>query len=290
MKKRLLLYSLFLLLTFDCVAQTIPVGTYADGLARMNQVIGLSNDNSSFTQHPLNSAFNSIGDSTLQSLVAGKNLNPNFNLFRIPSSVKILPFTMLNDYNSKFPYGYNNGPLYPNVGYQTMVTGGVFIKAGIFNIQLKPEFVYAENQPFPTFGTVYANKQSNVIGAYWYFFNALDAPERFGANSIRYAGFGQSKFTINLFNLEAGVSTENLWWGPGVENSIMMSNSAPGFPHWTFNTSTPIKTFIGSFEWQLIGGELKQSGFEQYEASTLPNSSANYIPKPKVNRYILPLR
>jgi hypothetical protein len=35
----------------------------------------------------------------------------------------------------------------------------------------------------------------------------------------------------------------------------MMSNHAPGFFHLSFNTNKPIKTPIGKFEWQLIGGK-----------------------------------
>ncbi|RYG43880.1 MAG: hypothetical protein EOO01_20530, partial [Chitinophagaceae bacterium] len=60
--------------------------------------------------------------------------------------------------------------------------------------------------------------------------------------------------------LSLGVSTENLWWGPGIRNSLLMSNNAPGFAHITFNTTAPIKTCIGSFEWQIISGQLKESG------------------------------
>ena len=41
----------------------------------------------------------------------------------------------------------------------------------------------------------------------------------------------------------------------------MMSNHAQGFNHITFNTITPINTFIGDFEWQLISGKLVQSGY-----------------------------
>ena len=41
----------------------------------------------------------------------------------------------------------------------------------------------------------------------------------------------------------------------------MLSNHAEGFKHITFNTTSPIKTFIGNFEWQLITGKLENSGF-----------------------------
>jgi hypothetical protein len=285
MKKLILLCCIFILISLRSISQTIPIGSYTETLVRMHQVLGTGKDSSSFTQRPLNSD-NSVGDDVVQTMVGSKNLVPKFKLFGINSSIKILPATWLNEYNSRVPYGYNNGPMYPNAGYQTMFTGGVFIKAGIFKIQFKPELVYAQNKPFSTFGSVQANGNSRLIGQEWYFFNAIDAPERFGAKSIQYAGLGQSKFTINLFHLEAGISTENMWWGPGVQNSIMMSNSAPGFPHWTFNTTAPVKTIIGSFEWQIIGGVLKQSGYEQYAANSLPNTAANYAPKPKVDRYI----
>lgn len=286
MKKIFLPILPIILLSLNCFSQTIPVGDYAESIARMNQLLGISDDLSSFTQHPLNSAFNSKGDSAIQSMVASQNLVPKFKLFGIPSSVKVLPFTWLNDYNSKLPFGYNNGPLYPNVGYQTMITGGIFIKAGILNIQFKPELVHAENSPFLTFADVQANYRSGLIPAFFYIINGTDAPERFGPYGISYVGPSQSKITLIYKNIEAGVSTENLWWGPGVQNSIMMSNSAPGFLHWTFNSARPLKTIIGSFEWQLIGGTLRQSGYTPYDPGKLVYDPGYYAPKPVVTRYI----
>ena len=38
-----------------------------------------------------------------------------------------------------------------------------------------------------------------------------------------------------------GISNENLWWGPSIRNSIMMSNHAQGFKHITFNTINQLK-------------------------------------------------
>jgi hypothetical protein len=167
-----------------------------------------------------------------------------------------------------------------------MITGGIFIKAGILNIQFKPELVHAENSPFLTFANVQANYKSGLIHSFFYIVNGIDAPERFGPYGLSYAGLGQSKITLIYKNVEVGVSTENMWWGPGVQNSIMMSNSAPGFLHWTFNSSNPVKTIIGSFEWQLIGGRLEQSGFLPYDPGHLVYDPGYYIPKPRVTRYI----
>jgi Capsule assembly protein Wzi len=168
-----------------------------------------------------------------------------------------------------------------------MVSGGVFIKAGILNVQFKPELVYAQNKSFPTFADEQGYKDvPQLLPVYINNANGIDAPERFGNKSLEHLYPGQSKITINFKNIEAGVSTENMWWGPGIQNSIMMSNSAPGFLHWTFNSVNPLKTKIGSFEWQIIGGILDQSGFPPLDTSKLPYDRGLLIPKPVVKRYV----
>jgi hypothetical protein len=228
----------------------------------------------------------SIADSTIQPLIASQQYI-KFNLMGMPSGLRILPINWLNEYNVNRPYGYNNSSLYPNAGYQSMLSGGFFLKAGILNVQIKPELVYAQNKNFSTFADVQANNNSPALmNAYFAQINGIDAPERFGTSSLKHLYPGQSKITITYNSVEAGVSTENLWWGPGIRNSIMMSNSAPGFFHWTFNSTKPVETIIGSFEWQIIGGNLKQSGFAPDDVNKLIYSGNLYSPKPKVSRYI----
>ncbi|MFK5143427.1 capsule assembly Wzi family protein, partial [Klebsiella pneumoniae] len=70
-----------------------------------------------------------------------------------------------------------------------------------------------------------------------------------------------------------GISSENLWWGPGIYNSLLMSNNAPGFWHLTFNSRKPLKTPIGDFEWQLIGGKLVEDTSALLE---IKNLTTNY--------------
>jgi hypothetical protein len=54
-----------------------------------------------------------------------------------------------------------------------------------------------------------------------------------------------------------GASSENIWWGPGQYNSLLFSNNAFGFYHLTLNTRKPAKTFLGSFEGQILMGKLE---------------------------------
>src|SRR5690606_26583329 len=45
-------------------------------------------------------------------------------------------------------------------------------------------------------------------------------------------------------------------------NALIFSNNARGFKHLSLNTTRPAKTFLGSFEGQLLIGRLESSGFE----------------------------
>jgi hypothetical protein len=64
-----------------------------------------------------------------------------------------------------------------------------------------------------------------------------------------------------------------------------MSNNAPGFPHLSFNSSQPLTSSIGSFEWQLISGQLKSSGILP-DTMRKFNGQSLYVPKPSNDRYL----
>src|SRR5690606_12669349 len=100
-----------------------------------------------------------------------------------------------------------------------------------------------------------------VLARYYDFYNNIDLPVRFGRTAYTRAYLGQSSIRLNLKSFSVGISSENLWWGPGRRNSLIMSNTAPGFLHATLNTLKPIYTPVGSFEGQLIAGRLEGSGF-----------------------------
>ena len=279
-----LIAILILTISVRSFSQTISVNDkFFEEIARRHQILGGTDSTSSFTIRPINIS----QDTSLARLFAGKNLVPNLKLFSAPTNVQILPLNWLNEFNLNRPYGYNNGSLYPNRGFQSRLSGGVFIKSGIFRFQIKPELVFAQNEKFETFADVQGNNNNlSLLRAYFETINGIDAPEQFGSGSLTHLYPGQSKITIVFKDIEAGVSTENMWWGPGVQNAIMMSNSGPGFFHWTVNSASPLKTKIGSFEWQIIGGELKQSGYLPTDTSKLMYAQGLFIPKPVVTRYI----
>ena len=93
-------------------------------------------------------------------------------------------------------------------------------------------------------------------------------PDQFGQEPFSYQGWGQSYLKFNTKQVGVGVSTDNLWWGPGHYNSLLMTNNAPGFFHLTAHSNKPIKTFAGNIEFQAVSGLLRYSGFYPYGLAT----------------------
>jgi hypothetical protein len=231
----------------NAYSQSLPVGTPGlEEYYRRAQLMGKLDSTISFCANPLFHASNS-------------------SLFTVHSSLfTILPITLQQQYNTHHPYSINDGAMIPARGYQTSITAGVFAKLGPLSIQLYPELVYAQNKRFET------STNPGAIAAYNGFHTAIDLPEYFPERPYKKLFPGQSSIRLTAGPVSLGISSENLWWGPGTRNALMMSNSAPGFYHLTFNTVRPIRTPIGSFEGQVIGGRLETSNFLGEDASGKP--------------------
>lgn len=162
-------------------------------------------------------------------------------------TLEILPFQLNTKFNSHHPYGWNDQGMIMAKGLQTMISAGIRAKYSSLEMRIQPEFYYAANPNYATtagYGSAVGKSFSKLYG-------------------------GQSALKLNLGPVSLGASTQNLWWGPGQFSSLMMSNNAPGFFHYTFNTSQPIQTPIGSFEWQLVMGKLNEDTAKAFENNFL---------------------
>ena len=173
--------------------------------------------------------------------------------------IKSLGIDYLLEFNSHHPYNRNNGTMIPNRGYQHIISPGLYFKIGPLSITFKPEHHFSENKVFDTF---WEGHYDEIWRRRYVLWNWIDMPERHGNKQHNKTTFGQSSIKFNLKNFSIGISNENIWWGPSIRNSIMMSNHAQGFKHITFNSIKPLETFIGNFEWQFITGRLENSGFK----------------------------
>jgi hypothetical protein len=280
-------YLIISLLTLRAAAQSIPVGmTFYEDRVRMAQLTGEQPLTVSYCIRPVHHPYavkakmpfahdNPFADLTksftkyglLSDSTKGKfnALNPE-DAALLPSvplqarylkgavQAVVLPAEVRVRYNTHHPYGWQDGPMVPNVGLQTFYSVGAYAKLGPFEAQFRPEWVRAQNKPFD---------QPPIR------LSGIDMPDQFGQDPYSYEGWGQSYLKFNTKQVGVGVSTENLWWGPGHYNSLLMTNNAPGFFHLTAHSNKPIKTFLGSVEFQTVSGLLKYSGFFPYGLNTI---------------------
>jgi hypothetical protein len=277
-------------------AQSLPVGTpVLEDAYRRAQLLGQVDSSVSFTARPffpttalkLKNGFDP--DSSLEK----KSWDRHYSILKFNKGkgmILLLPITWINQFNSDRPAGLNDGAMIPARGYQTLFSGGIYAQYGHLSIQLRPEFVNAKNdnyQGFPHTLTDPVLADQRWYQYYHYYLNNIDLPDRFGEESYQKTFWGQSSIRLNYGAISFGLSTENLWWGPGMQNSLLMTNSAPGFTHFTLNTVRPVRTTIGSFEGQIISGKLKNSGFTPPEPTRNYNGGPPlYEPKPDDWRYI----
>ena len=158
--------------------------------------------------------------------------------------------------NSLMPLSFNQGTMYPSVGFQRRWSLGVHFSWKFLDVNLQPEWVLAENSPSVPFA---GNPQD---GNYWtrIFFlinNNIDQYRYFGYEPLKTFFPGQSRIALKFGNVFTGVSTENNWWGPGFRNSLMMTNEASGFLHYFVQNRKPVITPIGSFEGKGLIGMLE---------------------------------
>jgi len=279
---RVVVSTIFLITgVYAASGQNLPVGTpILEDFYRREQLLGKFDSTVTFSVRPLTS--NVINRRNIF-LPGGEASRAHLIDKEEGLDVQILPFQWKHQINSTIPYGWNDGAMIPSAGYQMMLSGGVYAKYKFLSIQLRPEYVLAQNKRYEGF-----NAKSRQAWSAWYsrWGNTIDKPERFGEGWYSKALLGQSSIRLTFDPVSVGLSTENLWWGPGLYNSLMLSNTAPGFAHLTLNTTKPVKTPIGNFEGQIIAGRLDGSGFPPKEMGNSDHYEGFYRPKSDDWRYL----
>jgi hypothetical protein len=280
---KILCYLIFSFATIlQLNGQTLPLGApVLENYFRNSQLLSKFDSSFSFNYRPLN-----IGQTGIK--ISNENFDPStyfsssISFLNEKGIFKVLPMELRFNFDSHHPESRNNGAMIRSRGAQTLISAGIYAELGPLSVQLKPEFVFAENRNYDGF----AESHYDIIWAKRYlWWNHLDEPERYGNNNYTKILPGQSSIRLNKWGLSLGISTENIWWGPGIRNSIMMSNNAQGFEHITFNTTRPIQTKIGNFEWQIVTGKLESSGFTPPDTSRTFAGTKMYRPKNDDWRY-----
>jgi len=162
-------------------------------------------------------------------------------------------------YNSALPWGTNDGRLWAGRGLSGEVSGlGGELTWGPLTATLAFAETFTANQWFATW-PVTAPASSPY--AYPWDPQRIDWPQRLGDEWFFATDWGPSGLRLDLGAFTAGLSTENMWWGPAFKNPILMSNSGPGFPHLDLGLGRPVGIGIGTLEARLAWGVLTESPY-----------------------------
>ena len=176
--------------------------------------------------------------------------------------VEWLPVEAGTIYNSTFPFGFNDGPLWAGKGLTGFVSGGVAGRFGPLSLQLEPIVFDASNGRFPLMPSGNpANPFLNGVNP-----TAIDLPQRFGNSAYGRFDLGQSSLRLDAGPLAAELSTANQWWGPAIESPLILGNNAGGFPHLLVGTAHPIGIGIGTIHGRVVWGKLTESAFAPTDA------------------------
>ena len=253
-------------------AQDIPAGfPVLEELLRRNQLNG---------DWPLDRSFNLRPINQLEPISISSILVPVKDSLRRQQGnpnrwFHILPVRSTSTFTTKRPFGYGDGIMNPNVGFQSYLTAGIAGRFGIFRFRFQPEINYAQNKSYEGFSDQFT---SRVIESRFRFWNTGDFPERFGKGPSWTEWWGQSSVSLIFGGMELGISSENIWWGPGQWNSLIFSNNAQGFLHLSIKSHKPLKTFLGNFETQLLSGRLESSGLPATQNAAMNRAYGRSLP------------
>ena len=161
-------------------------------------------------------------------------------------------------YNSRIPYGSNDGPVWAGRGLTTTLTLGARAAYGPFDVIVAPELFRAENADFPI-------APNGLTGPFAFadarYAGNIDNPQRFGTTPYQRFDLGQSTARVTLLGATAGVSTANEFWGPAVAEPFLFSNNSAGFRHLFFGTARPLGLGGIAVHLRGIAGKLEQSDY-----------------------------
>jgi hypothetical protein len=241
-------------------AQTVPAGFPAiEEFARRKNLLGESLKENSFALRPVKISVHQLFEIPTQD---------DSTLIKKEEKVQleVLPFLNSTIYNSNRPYGWGNSSLFNSAGWQNLVSGGIFFKFSLLEIQLRPEWVSSQNKAYQGYGGPFSDNTNFSRFRFW---NFGDHPENFGEKYQQFGTWGQSYISLNFWKTEVGFSTQNIWWGPGQFTSLIFSNNARGIKHLFLKTSSPVNIGIGHLEGQVIAGRAEDSGLPPSQNKTL---------------------
>lgn len=211
---------------------------------------------------------NNLG--TKRTLYESDSTETNWFTAGIDRSVKLKLYgpEWFNSYNTKAPYGQNDGALWQGKGYNTSLTAGARLEAFGFEATFKPQVSWSQNREFDYMPGVYGSEYS-------YFWKGnIDLVQRYGNSSFWTFDWGDTELRYSWKKLTAGFGTQAIWLGPAFLNPMLGSNNAGTYPKFDIGLRKT-KVYMPYTDWYL--GEIEGRAWLGYltESDYFDNDSTN---------------
>lgn len=211
---------------------------------------------------------NNLG--TKRTLYESDSTETNWFTAGIDRSVKLKLYgpEWFNSYNTKAPYGQNDGALWQGKGYNTSLTAGARLEAFGFEATFKPQVSWSQNREFEYMPGVYGSEYS-------YFWKGnIDLVQRYGDSSFWTFDWGDTEIRYSWNNFTAGFGFQSPWLGPAFLNPMLGSNNAGTYPKFDIGLRKT-KIYMPYTDWYL--GEIEGRAWLGYltESDYFDNDSTN---------------
>jgi hypothetical protein len=186
---------------------------------------------------------------------AGRVLETPFRFWRIEGAT--LPVEVKTIFNTSFPFGFNEGPVWAGRGLTTVLSGGNSFVAGPLSASFAPLVFDAQN-------TSFALLANGLDGRFAFGMPApggADMPQRFGDKPYRRLDPGNSFIRLDVGPVAAGFSTAAQHWGPARDHPLILGNNAGGFPHVFLGTAHPVQLGPIRIHGRTMWGKLYESRY-----------------------------
>lgn len=176
----------------------------------------------------------------------------------------IVPLSTFASYNTGFPYGFNDGAIWQGKGATVAAQGGAAARLGPLSVTLAPIAFAAQNATFPL--------RANGTTGRFVFGNAfypafIDDPQRFGNGAYARLDPGQSTVRVDVGPVAVGATTANEYWGPSLENPLILGTNAPGIPRLFVGTSAPLDLWLVKVHGRVFWGREYQSSYSAADSN-----------------------
>ena len=211
---------------------------------------------------------NNLG--TKRTLYESDSTETNWFTAEIDRSVKLKLYgpEWFNSYNTKAPYGQNDGALWQGKGYNTSLTAGARLEAFGFEATFKPQVSWSQNREFDYMPGVYGSEYS-------YFWKGnIDLVQRYGDSSFWTFDWGDTEIRYSWNNFTVGFGFQSPWLGPAWLNPMLGSNNAGTYPKFDIGLRKT-EIYMPYTDWYL--GEIEGRAWLGYltESDYFDNDSTN---------------